>query len=161
MQIIKNILYKPYLLLFISLAGWIYYYSINKPINDILTALFAYTVYIFFFWKIFPYLENSLLKITGHFSLFDSVPNHIISGYCFIATLLFPIPVLVIALFSKLFIKEKLYHSSFTDEYGNSVTRIKSLTPTVILSRKEGRNGDEEHIVMTKLKKIPRKITYE
>ncbi len=161
MQITKNILYKPYLLLFISLAGWIYYYLLNKSVNDILTALFAYAVYIFFFWKIFPYLEHSLLKVLNRFLFLDTIPNHVLSGYCFIFMLFFPIHALIIALFSKLFIKEKFYHSSFTDEYGNSVTRIKSLTPTVILSRKEGQHGDEEHIVITKHKKLPHKITYE
>ena len=159
MKLIKKILYKPYLLLFISLVAWIYYYSFNKPINALLTALFVYPVYIFFIWKIFPFFEHSFLKVVNRFTFFDKIPNHVISGYCFIFTVIFPILSVILVLFSKFFITEKLYHKSFKDDYGNEVTQIKSLTPTVFFTKRTG-EGDE-HIVVTKLNKKPKKVTYE
>ena len=159
MNILKKLLYKPYLLFFIFLTGWIYYYALNKPISALLNSLFVYSIYIFFFRKIFPLLQHSLLKLVNQFSFFDKIPNHVISGYCFIFTLLFPVVTIPLALISKLFIKENLYQNSFVDDYGNEVTQIKSLTPTVFFSRRNGE--EEEHIVVTKLKKKPKKITYE
>ncbi len=159
MQILKKLLFKPYLLFFTGLAIWYCYYLPDKSIRDILTVLFTCTVYVFFFWKIFPYLEHSLLKVVNKFSFAHNVPNHVLSGYCFIAILLFPQFLLPLALISKLFIKENTYHQSFVDDHGNEVTRIKSLTQTLFYTRRNGQ--EDEHIVVTKLKKKPTKVTYE
>lgn len=159
MYFLKKLLFKPYLLFFTGLAIWYSYYLPDKPMRDILTVLFTCTVYIFFFWKIFPYLEHSLLKVVNKLPFAHNIPNHVLSGYCFIATLLFPQFALPLSLISKLFLKESTYHQSFMDEHGNEVTRIKSLTPTLFYTRRNGQ--EDEHIVVTKLKKKPTKITYE
>lgn len=159
MNILKKLLYKPYLLFFTGLAIWYSYYLPGKSMRDILTVLFTCAVYIFFFCKIFPYLEHSFLKIMNKFPFTHNIPNHVLSGYCFLFTLFFPQLALPLALISKLFIKENTYHSSFTDEHGNEVTRINSLTPTLFYTRKNGK--EDEHIVVTKLKKKPKKVTYE
>lgn len=159
MHIIKKLLYKPVLLFFTALAVFLLYYLLNKPIFTILNTLFACTVYIYFFWRIFPYLEHSLLKIVNKFSFVHNIPNHVLSGYSFIVTLFFPQFVLPLALISKLFLKDSTYHQSFMDDHGNEVTRIKSLTQTLFYTRRNGQ--EDEHIVVTKLKKKPTKITYE
>lgn len=112
----------------------------------------------FFFFKI---LRNSLLRLVNRIAFFTRVPDKVLSGYLFIFTLFNPIPALVIALLAKLFIRTKTKQHSYIDEYGNEVTQIKSLTPTIILSRKEQETGEEEHIVMSKLKKKPKKVIYE
>jgi hypothetical protein len=161
MQIIKNILYKPYILLFIVFGGWFTYYALNNPWGMTLNIIFIYAIYFYVMRYIFLFLQNSFLKLASLISALDRIPNAVLSGYFYILMLLYPIPVVLLGIISKLFIRQKIYDQPYTDEYGNSVTRIESLTPTVILSRKEGRKGDEEHIVMTKLKKIPTKVTYE
>jgi hypothetical protein len=159
MHLLKKLLFKPYLIFFTGLVVWYLYYLSDKSVPDILKTLFVCTVYIFFFWKIFPYLEHSLLKVVNKFPFAHNIPNHVLSGYCFIFTMFFPQFALPIALISKLFIKENTYHSSFTDDHGNEVTRIDSLTPTLFYTRKNGQ--EDEHIVVTKLKKKPTKVTYE
>ena len=161
MHVIKNILYKPYILLFIVFGGWFSYYALNNPWGMTLNILLIYIIYFYLMRYIFLFLQNPFLKLASLISAFDHIPNAVLSGYFYILMLLYPVPVILLGIISKLFIRKKIYDQSYIDEYGNSVTRIKSLTPTVILSRKEGINGDEEHIVMTKLKKIPRKVTYE
>lgn len=90
-----------------------------------------------------------------------TVPDNVLTGYLFIVTLLLPIPAIILAIIAKLFVWDKTEQESYIDEYGNEVTQIKSLTPTIILSRKEQKTGEEEHIVMSKLKKKPRKVIYE
>lgn len=159
MYLLKKLLFKPYLIFFTGLVAWYLYYLSDKSVPDILKTLFVCTLYIFFFWKIFPYIEHSLLKVVNKFPFAYNIPNHALSGYCFLFTLFFPQFALPLALISKLFIKEKIYHSSFIDDHGNEVTQIKSLTPTVFYTRRNGQ--EDEHIVVTKLKKKPKKITYE
>jgi len=158
MTVLLKIFYKPYLLLFLGLVVWLYYFASNNPIGPTLSTIFALFVYIIFMRFIFSFLRNSLLKLLNRITSFNEIPNAVLSGYLFIVTLFAPIPVIIIALISKFFIHFKLYDQTYTDDYGNQITRIRSLTPTVLLRRKENK---DEYIAVTKLKKKPKKITYE
>lgn len=159
MHLLKKVLYKPYILLVIGLGGCLYYYATHNAFGPTLSAVGIYTIYIFMVRYLFRFMEHSLLKIVNRFPFAHNIPNHVLSGYCFIFTMFFPQFALPLALISKLFIKENSYHSSFTDDHGNEVTRIDSLTPTLFYTRRNGQ--EDEHIVVTKLKKKPTKITYE
>jgi hypothetical protein len=159
MHVLKKILYKPYTLLAIGFGGWLYYYATHNAFGPTLSAVGIYIIYMFMMLYIFRFMEYSLLKVINKFSFAHNIPNHVLSGYCFIFTMFFPQFALPLALISKLFIKESTYHQSFMDEHGNEVTRIKSLTPTLFYTRRNGQ--EDEHIVVTKLKKKPTKITYE
>lgn len=158
MKILIKMLYKPYILLFLGLAGWLYYFAINHPMIAALNAIFSCVVYTLFLRFIFSFLQNSLLKLTSYIDTFDKIPNTVLSGYLFIIIFFQPIPVIIIAIISKLFVHPKNHEHIYTDDYGNQVTRIRSLTPTVLLRRKESKN---EYIAVTKLNKKPKKITYE
>lgn len=129
----------------------------GKIVNDSLLILF----YLLILQILFKFLRKPLFKIINLFSVFSHIPDSVISGYLYILLVFQPIVIIILAIVAKLFIWEKTKEKSYIDEYGNEVTQIKSLTPTVILSRKEQKTGEEEHIVMTKLKKKPRKIIYE
>ncbi len=96
--------------------------------------------------------------MTTYIDTFDKIPNAVLSGYLFILTFFQPIPLVIIAIISKLFVHPKDHDHTFTDDYGNQITRIRSLTPTVLLRRKESK---DEYIAVTKLTKKPKKITYE
>ncbi len=158
MKILTKILYKPYILLFLGLAGWLYYFSITHPLIASFNAIFSCVVYTLLLRFIFSFLQNSLLKLTSYIDTFDKIPNAVLSGYLFILTFFQPIPLVIIAIISKLFIHPKEHDHTYTDDYGNQVTRIRSLTPTVLLRRKESK---DEYIAVTKLTKKPKKITYE
>lgn len=162
MNVIKFILYKPYLLLLLYLALNFYFFSkehaAGEIISSILLLLLNIVLISFIFFKL---LRNSLLRVLNRISILKTVPDSVLSGYLFIFTLLSPIPSIILAILAKLFFWEKKREKTYIDEYGNEITQIKSLTPTVILSRKERKTGEEEHIVVTKLKKKPRKIIYE
>ncbi|HUQ85055.1 MAG TPA: hypothetical protein VM077_01920 [Candidatus Limnocylindrales bacterium] len=158
MKILKKILYKPYLLLVLIILLKLYNFSISHQTGALVTEIFAYSVFILFMRFLFSFLKNPLLKLLSYIEVFNTVPNAVLSGYLFILTLFAPIPVVIIAIISKLFIHPKEHDHTFTDEYGNQVTRIRSLTPTVLLRRKESK---DEYIAVTKLNKKPKKITYE
>ena len=110
---------------------------------------------------LFRFIKTSVLRLLNKISIFSKIPDAILLGYIYIFTLFNPIIAILIAIVAKLFIWESRKEKTYIDEYGNEVTQIKSLTPTVILSRKEQKTGEVEHIVMSKLKKKPRKIIYE
>lgn len=162
MKIIKYILYKPYLLLFLYLIGNVYFFStkhsVGETISTVLLLLLNLALISFVFFKL---LQNSLLRMLNRIRVLRTVPDNVLTGYLFIVTLLLPIPAIILAIIAKLFVWDKTEQESYIDEYGNEVTQIKSLTPTIILSRKEQKTGEEEHIVMSKLKKKPRKVIYE
>lgn len=158
MKILKKILYKPYILLFIGLTAWLYEFSITHSMIASMNAIFSCVVYSLFLRFVFSFLNNSLLKLTSYIDTFDKIPNSVLSGYLFILTYFQPIPLVIIAIISKLFIRTKDHDHTYIDDYGNQVTRIRSLTPTVLLRRKESKN---EYIAVTKLNKKPKKITYE
>ncbi len=158
MKILTKILYKPYILLFLGLTGWLYYFSLTHSMIASMNAIFSCVVYTIFLRFVFSFLNNSLLKLTSYIDIFDKIPNSVLSGYLFIFTYFQPIPLVIIAIISKLFIHPKDHDHTYTDDYGNQVTRIRSLTPTVLLRRKESKN---EYIAVTKLTKKPKKITYE
>jgi hypothetical protein len=122
--------------------------------------LSLYTIFIAFIF--FKLLRNSLVRLAKRIKLLKPIPGNVLTGYLFIFSLFFPVPVIIIAILAKLFIWGKKKEKTYIDKYGNEVTQIKSQkTPTIILSRKEEKTGEEEHIVMTKLKKKPKKIIYE
>lgn len=162
MKFIKFILYKPYLLLFLYLSLNLYFFSKEHSAGDVISNVFLLllniALIVFIFFKL---LRNSLLRVPNRIRILKAIPDSVLSGYLFIFTLFSPISAIILAILAKLFIWNKTEAKSYIDEYGNEVTQIKSLTPTVILSRKEQKTGEEEHIVMTKLKKKPRKIIYE
>lgn len=161
-KLLKAILYKPYLLLLLYLLGHFYYFgtkhSGSETFNTISLFLLNFVIIFFVFNKL---LKNSLLRLLNKAVFFRAVPDSVLTGYLFIFTLFSLIPAIILAIFAKLFIRANTTKSSYIDEYGNEVTQIKSFTPTVILSRKENGSDEEEHIVMTKLKKKPKKVTYE
>lgn len=161
MKILKFIFYKPYLLLFCYLTVGFTYNSIHNPSGKIINDSFLVLGYLLILRILFKFLKNALFKIINLFSIFSQIPDSVISGYLYIILVFQPIVVVIIAILAKLFIWNKPKEKTYIDEYGNEITQIKSLTPTVILSRKEQSTGEEEHIVMTKLKKKPRKIIYE
>lgn len=156
MKIIKFIFYKPYLLLFLYLSLNVYFFSNEHSAGDTVSNVFLLLLNIaliaFIFFKL---LRNSLLRLVNRIRIFKTIPDYVISGYLFIFTLFSPIPAIILAIVAKLFIWENKKEKTYIDEYGNEVTQIKSLTPTVILSRKEQKTGEEEHIVMTKLDRYP------
>jgi hypothetical protein len=158
MKVLTKILYKPYLLLFLGLALWLYYFAKDHPIGAVLTAIFSCIIYTLFMLFAFSFLKNSLLKLQIYVKVFNNVPNKVLSGYLFIFVFFAPLPVIAIAIISKLFIHPKEHDQTYTDDYGNQVTSIRSLTPTVLLRRKESK---DEYIAITKLSKKPKKITYE
>lgn len=161
-KLLKSILFKPYLFLCLYFLGQFYYFGIHHSLKDTFStiALFLLNllIIVFIFKKL---LRNSLLRLVNKIPFFTTIPDTVLTGYLFIFTLFGLIPAAIIAIFSKLFIRDDIHKNSYVDEYGNEVTQIKSLTPTVILSRKEQGTGEEEHIIMTKLKKKPKKVTYE
>lgn len=158
MKILKNILYKPYILLVLIIVIKLYNFSTSHQTGELFTEIFAYSVFILLMRLIFSFLKNPLLKLLSYIEVFNSVPNSVLSGYLFILTLFAPIPVVIIAIISKLFMRPKEREHTYTDDYGNQVTSIRSLTPTVLLRRKESK---DEYIAVTKLNKKPKKITYE
>jgi hypothetical protein len=162
MKIIKYILYKPYLLLLVYLILNFYFFgkghSLGETISNILLLCLNIILITFLFFKL---LRNSLVRLVNRISILYTVPDYVLTGYLFIFTLINPIIAVILAIITKLFIRDKKREKTYIDEYGNEVTQIKSLTPTIILSRKEQKTGEEEHIVMTKLKKKPRKVIYE
>ena len=159
MKVIKYIFYKPYLLLFLFFCGRLYYFSLEHPLKEALDTLVFALPYIIIVFFVFKLLRSHLLRLVNLIAFFNRIPDAVLSGYLFIFAFFNPIPTLILALFSMVFIKTK--GKSYVDEYGNQITQIKSLTSSVILSRKERGTGEEEHIVVTKLKKKPKKITYE
>ena len=161
-KILKFILYKPYLLLFLYLVGNFYFFGIHHSVGETLSTIALFILNFLLIAVIFKkLLRNSLLRLLNKIPFLTMVPDSVLTGYLFIFTLFSIIPAIIIAIFAKLFIRSDTKQRSYVDEYGNEVTQIKSLTPTVILSRKEQGTGEEEHIVMTKLKKKPKKIIYE
>ena len=161
MKIIKFILYKPYLILICYLTVGFLLNSIHNPLERIVNDSILVLLFLLILRIFIKFLQNSLFKIINLFPVFSSIPNGVIAGYLYILLVFQPIVVVILAIFAKLFIWENRKEKTYIDEYGNEVTQIKSLTPTVILSRKEQKTGEEEHIVMSKLKKKPRKIIYE
>lgn len=158
MKILKKVLYKPYILLLLIILVKLYNFSTSHQTGLLFTEIFTYSVFILFMRLIFSFLKIPLLKLLSYIEVFNTVPNAVLSGYLFILTLFAPIPVVIIAIISKFFISYKKDERTYIDDYGNQVTSIKSLTPTVLLRRKE-RKG--EYIAVTKLTKKPKKITYE
>ncbi len=160
MNILKFILYKPYLLLLVYVATNFYLFSLNHTFSETISTIMLFMLNILIIAILFHYLKYSLVKLISNIGFFTKIPTKVLYGYLFIFTLFYPLPAIVLAVLSKLFIKEKA-SKTYIDDFGNEITQIKSLTPTVILSRKEQKTGEMEHIVVSKLKKKPRKVIYE
>ncbi len=159
-NLLKSILYKPYLLLCVYLVGNFMYFFAQNGLGETISTILLLLLNIAIIALIFKLLKNPLLRLLNRIAFFTRVPNSVLSGHLFIFTLFNPIPAIIIAILSKLFLRTQK-NESYIDDYGNEVTQIKSLTPTIILSRKEQKTGEEEHIVMSKLKKKPKKVIYE
>ena len=165
MKVIKYILYKPYFLLAINLGVSLYYFASHNTPEKTFNAIVLYALYIIIIRILFiRILRSPLLFLLNLVTFSSMIPDAVLSGYLFAFTLFNPIIAIIVAVIAMLikpFMRRGIQHKSYTDGYGNEITQIKSLTSSVILSRKEQKTGEEEHIVITKLKKKPKKITYE
>ncbi len=142
----KIIFSRPYLLFAISLLSSTIYYFSKDGLNAIVVIIF----HLFYFPIIFVLFSFIKYRLTN---LFISTPIELktIQGYIFIFTYFLPWLAIPIAIISKLFNINENKKFLITDNYGDTITGIRSANPTLVYKR--GRGNEEEIIVMTKYKK--------